>query len=261
MYGLGNSIAKHEKSRKAQYFETNEECRKRTAQTRAKIEEGVKMPKNHVGNTQSYNIDDEGLKGEASSWTEDFKPNFQGLGRRHITAKDGKNKNISNVGQVAKKRLLELENDDPAFSFTFKGKNNECKPRERRARKRSAFGSRLSDPCDVSGKIAKQELDELVREGKLKLGVAINQREIVKNAIVSDDDGFIKVVQKTITTSGRMFPLSDIRREIFEENKQFMRLNPRSYFENITEEEVINRLKINNQLHKYDGSNISEMIY
>ena len=86
IFGTGNSLANHAKIRMSRDFE-NSECHNRTIKDRQKIKDGLKLPRDHVGPTSSYKINDEGLMSEVLLWNKDSIVDFEKVGRKFLKGK------------------------------------------------------------------------------------------------------------------------------------------------------------------------------
>ena len=71
VYGQRVSLNRHDGNRKRTSFESAPDAAKRTSIEKAKIENGLKKPKNHVGKFSSYEIDEQSFLATAASWTDD----------------------------------------------------------------------------------------------------------------------------------------------------------------------------------------------
>ena len=84
VYGGRNSLRKHDRERKKQFFETVPPAIKRTLEDKEKIEKGSEKPKNHIGNFSSYQIETTTLENQALSWTEESHVVWQRVGAECI---------------------------------------------------------------------------------------------------------------------------------------------------------------------------------
>ena len=84
-------------------------------------------------------------------------------------------------------------------------------------------------------KIMKQQ----VQSGKIEIGVGIVQRQYKKIKISKDGE----LVTNIFTVEGRKHPLINIRKKLFTKYHKYMRLNSDSYFENLDENILHERLK------------------
>ena len=141
-----------------------------------------------------------------------------------------------NCGQIVKKYLLQKEAS--GFKFTYKGKNEKGPDRVRRSLKR--VRPHVSVPTDMPAKKVKQLLNEKIRSGDIDIGVSIVQREYQKLSVEKSGG----VTTKTFTVDGRKHPLSKLRQKLFNKHEKFMRLNTNSYFEDIQDDELVNRLSL-----------------
>ena len=80
VYGGRNSLRKHDRERKKQFFETVPTAIKRTLEGKEKIEKGSKKPKNHIVNFSSYQIETTTLENQALSWTDEAHVVWQRVG-------------------------------------------------------------------------------------------------------------------------------------------------------------------------------------
>ena len=69
VYGSRQSLQGWDADRKKRSFETVPDNKKHTASDKIQVESGIKKAKNHVGNFDSYEIDEQSLEATASSWT------------------------------------------------------------------------------------------------------------------------------------------------------------------------------------------------
>ena len=238
LYGARQSLRGWDTDRKKKSFETVPSAKKRTSEENVKISTGVKKPKNHVGNFDSYNIDKHSLETAASSWTNETSVVWKQLGEQFVRGKDNEIK--GHFGQVAKEYLKDKEIE--GFQFTFKGKD-ENKPRTRRALKR--VYKDLSVPTDISAKKVKLLLSDKIRTGEIEIGENIVEREYKK--LITNELG--NVVTCTFSVNGRKHPLSNLRVKFFKKHCKFMRLNSDSYFENLQQAELCQRLNFLGELN------------
>ena len=227
--------------RKIKSFETVSEAKNPTSEEKLKISTGVKKEKDHVGNFSAYNIRAKELEQLALSWTNETPVNSQDIGREYITGKYD-NKIPGNCGQIAKDYLFDKESKG-GFQFVYKGKNNVKKDRVRRARKRTI--GKVSVPTEVNADRAKKFLKEEFDHEKIDLGIPIVSRTYRKN-IVNKKTGNVEVTEFTV--DGRKHLLRNLREKFLIKHRQYMRLNPNSYFENIKEEELVERLRLIGEL-------------
>ena len=82
VYDGRNSLRKHDRERKKQFFETVPAAIKRTFEDDEKIEKGSKKPKNNTGNFSSYQIETTNLENQALSWTDESPVVGQRVGGR-----------------------------------------------------------------------------------------------------------------------------------------------------------------------------------
>ena len=192
------------------------------------LESGIKKAKNHVGNFDYYEIDEQSLEATTSSWTAETHVVWKQLGEQYIKSRDNKLK--GNLGQVAKEFLKYKEGN--GLQFTFKGKNENKPNRSRRCLKR--VFSRISVPNDIPAKKVRHMLNEKIHSGEIKIGENIVEREYKK--LVSNELG--DLMTQTFSVHGRKHPLSKLRIKIFRKHCKFMRLNSDAYFENLEETEL-----------------------
>ena len=234
-----------DRDRMKESFESIPETRKRTSTECIKIDKGIKKPKNHVGKFDAYNIDKESLENVASSWTSETTVSFKKLGEQFVR---GKNNEIKgNFGQVVKEYLKDREKS--GFTYTFKGKDDIKKVRYRRAHKR--IGHNISMACDIPAKKVRLEVSEKIRSGDIEIGENIVQREYKKLFL----DAHGNVETQTFMVNGRKIPLQKIRVSLFKKHSKYMRLNNKSYFENIGEAELRQRLSDIGELNLDDSVN------
>ena len=171
----------------------------------------------------------------ASSWSSADKVSFKKIGDQYIRGPQG---NIpSNSGQIAKAFLEDKENNE-GFNFIYSGKLDQKQDRVRRGKKHVNYCT--SFPCDPPAKKVKLNLQEEVASGKIDIGENIVQREYKRNVF---DKNLGKLIEKTCFVNGRKHPLRKIQIKLFEKYKKFMRLNSDAYFENMSREEVVTKLR------------------
>ena len=88
--------------------------------------------------------------------------------------------------------------------------------------------------CDIPAKIVRLEVSEKIRSGDIEIGENIVQREYKKLFL----DAHGNVETQTFMVNGRKIPLQKIRVSLFKKHSKYMRLNNKSYFENIGEAEL-----------------------
>ena len=233
LYGSRTSLRKWDVERKKRSFETVPEAISRSVEDKRKVASGQKTPKNHVGNFSSYDISPS-LLDMAGSWTDETKVNWKQIGDQCIRSS---NDNIpANSGQIVK-TFLEYKEINEGFQYTYKGKNEPKHDRFRRSKKRLLSG--VSFPGDPSSDAVKLLMEEKVSSGEIDVGETIVQKEYKKRIF---DKSTGQVVEHTFSVFGRKHSLHKIRVKLFRKCKKFMRLNPDSYFHNISKIDLINRL-------------------
>ena len=170
----------------------------------------------------------------ASTWDSSSKVVWKRLGEQFVTNK--RKISPSNSGQVIKKYLLSKEKEGE-FHFDFKGKNEEPKKIIRKALFK--VGEKVSAPLDMSSAKVHKIMKQQVQSGEIEIGVGIVQREYKKLTISKNGE----LVTKTFTVEGRKHPLINIRKKLFTKYHKYMRLNCDSYFENLDENVLHERLK------------------
>ena len=223
-------------------FETVPDAKKRASAENLKVASGIKKARNHVGYFDSYYIDKQSLGAAATSWTNETSVVWKQLGEQFITGKE--NKTNGHFGQVAKEYLKEKERK--GFQFTFKGKKENKPPRSRRSPKRV-----FRVPTDMSAKKVKLLLDEQICSGQIEIGEHIVER--VYKKLVTNELG--DVVTHTFSVHGRKHPLPKLRLKLFKKHCKFMRLNSDTYFENIQEAELFERLSSLGELNLDENIN------
>ena len=133
--------------------------------------------------------------------------------------------------------MLNKENCD-FFQFEFKGKNEEKQSKYRRQKKR--LFSSVSMPVDHSSKKAKLCLEEKVRKGEIDIGENVVEKVVTKRGF---DKSTGNIITKTLKIHARKHPLQKLRVKLFNKYRKYMRLNPDSYFENLSIEELSNKFK------------------
>ena len=234
VFGSRTSLRKHDKNRLICSYETVPDAVKRTVENKKQIEKGVKKPKDHIGNLSSYAIDPS-LLTLASHWTEDTNVSWQPLGRQFVRNKNGKIP--SNCGQVVEAYLYDRE-EHSSFQFVFKNKKIEKALRCRRKKKR--FFEDISIPEDASAKEVSVLLEDSIKKGLIDIGENVVESTILKRRF---DKISGQTVIETVRIHVRKHPLKKLRVKLFNKHEHYMRLNPDSYFENLTREEVEHRLE------------------
>ena len=82
-------------------------------------------------------------------------------------------------------------------------------------------------------------MEEKIRAGEIDIGESIVERKYTKKKF---DKSTGQLVDHVFSVFGRKHPLLKIHVKLFNKCKKFMRLNPDSYFENISKEELTKRL-------------------
>ena len=188
-----------------------------------------------MGNFSSYQIDSVNLESKALSWDEESSVVWQKVGAECIVDRMGKTP--LNYGQIAKAYLLNRENNGD-FQFTFKGKDVSTPGRVRRQKRRLCSG--VSAPVDKSAKMAKLFMEKKVESGEIDIGENVVEK-IIQQRRFDKTSG--QLVTTSFTVHARKHPLHTLRLKLFHKYKMFMRLNPNSYFEDISMEELINRFQ------------------
>ena len=240
IFGLRKSFATHDKERDTNGLEPIPDAIKRTAENKRKIKENLKKPKDHVGPLSSYKIDTDLLEQTALSWSSTFTPDFKSVGQMCVRNK--KDEIPANCGQVVHKYLDAKEKNDESFSYTYAGKNTPGKNRVRRERKK--LFSYIKKPIDVNSKQGKQSLAEKVSSGEIDIGENVVGRVYQKVKINKSGES----CTQSFTVFGRKHTLKTLRKKLFLKQKQFMRLNSDEYFETISDNKLIERLKT---IHEY----------
>ena len=234
LYGSRISGRKWDDLRRKKSFETVPEAKKRTLAEKNKIETGLKKPKDHVGPYSSYQINSSLLLNIASSWTDATKLNWTKIGQQCITDQNG---NIpANCGQIAKQILIDKENNE-GFQYSYMGKNESKGVNCRRSHKR--LNSKVSFPMEPTCKRIKRNFGDMVESGVYDIGENVVETTIKK---MKADKTTGLVYEHTFTIYGRKHSLCKLRIKLFNKYKQFMRLNSNSYFENLSREELIEKL-------------------
>ena len=234
LYGSRSSQRKWDTERKKQSFETVPEAISRSLANKKKVENGLKTLKNHVGPFSSYQVDTSLLIDIAGSWTETTDVNWKQFGEQCIRGPN--NKIPANCGQIVKIYLEDQEINE-GFQYTFKGKNETKANRVRRKKKRLI--SWVSFPVEPSPDTVKQFMEDKIRAGEIDIGESIVERKYTKKKF---DKSTGQLGDHVFSVFGRKHPLLKIRVKLFNKCKKFMRLNPDSYFENISKEELTKRL-------------------
>ena len=225
LYGSRSSLRKWDTERKKQSFETVPKAISRSLRDKSKVESGLKTQKNHVGSFSSYQVNPS-LLNMASSWTDTTDVKWKKIGKQCIR---GPNNKI-NSGQIVKK-YLEVKEINEGFQYTCKGKNDPKVDRVRRRKKRLYSG--INFPVDPSSDRVKKLMEEKVISGEIDIGESIVEREYSKKKF---DKSTGQLVEHVFSVFGGKHPLLKIRVKLFNKCKKFMRLNPDSYFENISKE-------------------------
>ena len=249
-FGARISLASWDRERMKKGFENVNQAAARSKISDAKIESGAKKCKNHIGSYDSYEINKNLLFERASQWTDDDEVNWKSLGDECVTING---KIPSNAGQIVKGFLYEMETKH-GFQFTYKGKGQvNTKTRVRRAKLKLMSG--VSFPTEPSAKKVKLGLQEMVESGEIDIGENIVEREYQKTIY---DKSTAQVVTKKFSVFGRKHSLFKIRSKLFTKCKKYMRLNPDSYFENISRDELVKRLQSINEFYA-DNENLNDM--
>ena len=213
------------------------DAKKRASAENLKVASVIKKTRNHVGylNKQS-------LEAVASSWTNETSVVWKQLGEQFITGKENKTK-----GHFGQEYLKEKERK--GFQFTFKGKEENKPPRARRSLERGFHD--ISVPTDIPAKKVKLLLDEQICSGQIEIGEHIVEREYKK--LVTNELG--DMVTHTFSVHGRKHPLPKLRLKLFKKHCKFMILNSDTYFENIQEAELFERLSSLGELNLDENIN------
>ena len=237
VYGGRNSLRKHDSERKKQLFETVPTAIKRILEDKEKIEKGSKKPKNHIGNFSSYQIETTTLGNQVLSWTEESHVVWQRVGAECI--RDKNDKTPSNCGQIAKEYLLSKETNG-GFNLHTRVKMHQSQREFAFAGKKKHLLSSVSGPADHSAKKAKLALEEKVWSGEIDIGKNVVEKVIQKRGC---DKTCGTIVVNTFTIYARKHALHTLCVKFFNKYKKFTRLNPDSYFENLSKEELVKRFQ------------------
>ena len=121
------------------------------------------------------------------------------------------------------------------FNFQFSDKNEELK--KIICRTVNKVREKVSGPLDMSSSQVKKNNEN--SSAIWRNGVGIVQRQYQKLTVSKKGD----LVTKTFSVEGRKHPLINIRKKLFTKYHKYMRLNNDSYFENLNEYKLHNRLK------------------
>ena len=94
-------------------------------------------------------------------------------------------------------------------------------------------------------KKTKKALEEEVASNNIDIGENVVEREYKRQVFDKFSGRFI---EKTVSVFGRKHKLSKLRRKFFKKHADYMRLEPNSYFENLSHQETINKLSSINEL-------------
>ena len=169
-----------------QFFETVPAATKHTFEEKGKIEKGLKKPKNHVGNFNSYQIETTSLENKALSWSDESHVVWQKVGTECI--KDINGSTPSNCGQIAKGHLLSKVMNGISNSHT-RAKMNQSQ--EEFVDKKTRLCSSISVPVDQSAKKAKLALEEKVRSGEIDIGEKVIQKRFKKEGLIKHLDNWL----------------------------------------------------------------------
>ena len=104
-------------------------------------------------------------------------------------------------------------------------------------------------PVEKSNVSVCNELSKCIADGKYDIGSLIIPQEFKKTLL---KDG--KLISETFAVCGRKIPLENIRSKLFRQHKDFLRLKPESYYENISLEELKVSFNALNENHHIDFS-------
>ena len=233
LFGGEFSLREWDAERKRKSFETVSEAQKRSEAEKENIASGKKKRKNHVGNISSYEINTSELESTVSTWDSNTKVVWKQLGEKFVKSKE--NKTPNNAGQIVKSYLLNKEAEG-AITLNYSGKNE---PSTRIRRSLKKVGHNVNFPVDMSALKVKEKLMKQVLSGDIDIGVGVVERQYQKFSITETGE----VITKTFSVEGRKHPLLNIRKKLFTKYHQYMRLNNDSYFVDLQESQLHDRLQ------------------
>ncbi|KAK3104719.1 hypothetical protein FSP39_008578 [Pinctada imbricata] len=208
--GTGKSYAKYNRERMSSFFENKSTAKERVNVTNAKIKEGKKKPKNHIGNLKNYSIDKEELLHHMRSLPSGSTVVWSSLAKRFNLSVNGKIP--LNGGHVIKALVKENGIDPGSFntaqqSTVFHG----YLQRIRRAKKRLGYGltAPASRPvCQLHTAIKKK-----INAKEINIGDNIAPKTYKTNKINKEGN----LVEVNTTVYGRKISLEKIRQDMLNE--------------------------------------------
>ena len=241
-FGTELSVAKRNKIRMTEYFETSEQCKERTFKDMEKIESGKTRQKNHVV-LHILPWNEEECLEMVRSYPEGNKINFSELAR-HYGVKNNNNEFPKNGGQIVK--IFLQENGINFDSLNYKNKSVAV---HFRRKKRKFDGINVSIPTDVANTEVKEYLAKLINEGAYTIGDLIVPQKFEKLVLNAD----LTTEIKEFEIAGRKVPLSEIRMKQYINNKQFDRIFTESQIKETDWEEIVKELT---RIDKFSKSDI-----
>ncbi|XP_047122498.1 uncharacterized protein LOC105847932 [Hydra vulgaris] len=151
-----------------------------------------------------------------------------------------------NAGQVIKELLKENCVDVAKFNLksisTFNQTENtnicNSKPRRRKRRLNVPGYKSISIPMEVSNKVLKDKLEQDIEKGKYRIGKLIVPKTLTKTVCKNNS-----LVTEEFLVSGRKLSIDDIRADMYENHKAFMRLATDQEYLALSRETIIDGLK------------------
>ena len=244
VFGTEISLAKRNKVRLLESFETIPECNERTYRNFQKIQEGKKRKKDHIGNNTNT-WDKQGCLAMVQAYGMCDAINFSSLART-FGVKDGDGNVPKNGGQIVKQYLE--DNAIELGNFNYRGKNDGVKCRRK---KRKIGGTEVSIPSDITNAEVQKQLINKINEGVYSIGKRIVQQKFEKLVL---KNGFT-IEKVEIEVEGRKVPLWEIREKHLQIYKKYYRLFTSEELKCISRNDLIKELKKINEFH---AENISE---
>ena len=195
VYGTRQSLSKHDKIRRFQYFEDRRDA-----------EETSKTRKKRQTSSENFDFDRDGLLNFVNNLSDGDNLNLTELARM-FQVPDNQNQGNKIVKDFLLRRKIDLNR--------FKTKCDKT-PRVRPKEKTISKDIKVTMPKPRASKKLREGLREEIRCGKIKLGRLIDPKTYTK--VTLDKDGNIKTEEFEV--SGRKIPLRDVRNDLNEEHSR-----------------------------------------
>ncbi|XP_047129004.2 uncharacterized protein LOC124809199 [Hydra vulgaris] len=239
------SLRKRRKLRLHGGFESKSNAILRTSINRQYIEKGLMIKKDHLGSRFGYRWEKKKCLLYLENLPSNQNINFTSLAIKY-NLHNKKGKIPGNAGQVIKELLKENGVDVAKFNLksisTFnqtENTNNCCsKPRRRKRRLNVPGYKSISIPMEVSNKVLKDKLEQDIEKGKYRIEKLIVPKTFTKTVCKNNS-----LVTEEFLVSGRKLSIDDIRADMYENHKAFMRLTTDQEYLALSRETIIDGLK------------------